>query len=112
VTVDDTPPKVTCFWTPNPFNPHTGQTSTLNYTLSEKCSININIYYSNGTLAKTLQTSTTKNAGTYTITWNGKNNSGSIVPAGTYTCRIYATDMAGNKVKPPTGYVTCTITVS
>jgi flagellar hook assembly protein FlgD len=110
VVVDTKLPTVTCSWSRNSFNPRSGQTSKLTYALSEKCTISIQIYDSAGNLVKTLLASITKNAGTYSTTWNGKNSSGVIVPAGIYTCKIYATDVAGNQVSPyPT---TCSIEVS
>jgi hypothetical protein len=81
VIVDTKSPVVTCSWSPNPFNPHTGQNSTLTYSISERCAVAIKIYNSNGTLVKTLQLSTTYDAGNYTILWDGKNNSGTVVSA-------------------------------
>jgi len=110
VVVDNTPPAVLCSWNPNPFNPHIGQTSTCTCMLSEKCSISIKIYNSASKLVKTLLAWTTKDAGTHNIIWDGTNNSGTVVAAGTYTCRIYATDTAGNQVSPYPKE--CTIQVS
>ena len=110
VVVDTTLPTVACSWSRSPFNPRSGQTSKLTYTLSEKCSIYIQIYDNAGNLVRTLLAPTTKNAGTFSVTWNGKDDSGVIVPSGTYSCKIFAEDMAGNQVSPyPT---TCPIVVS
>jgi len=109
VVVDLTAPAVTCSWSPTSFHPPT-QTSTLTYTLSEKCSVSIKLYNAAGTLVKTLLATTTKNAGTYTIVWDGRDNGGAIVPPGTYTCKIWATDMAGNRCSPYPK--TCTVTVT
>jgi flagellar hook assembly protein FlgD len=110
VVLDTTRPTVTCSWSRSTFNPRSGQTSKLTYTLSEKCSIYIQIYDSAGNLVRTLLAPTTKNKGTFSVTWNGKDDSGVIVPSGTYSCKIFAEDMAGNQVSPyPT---TCQIAVS
>jgi flagellar hook assembly protein FlgD len=110
VVLDTTRPTVTCSWSRSTFNPRSGQTSKLAYTLSEKCSIYIQIYDSAGNLVRTLLAPTTKNKGTFSVTWNGKDDSGVIVPSGTYSCKIFAEDMAGNQVSPyPTA---CQIAVS
>jgi len=110
VVVDTNLPAVTCSWSRSPFNPRSGQTSKLKCTLSEKCSIYIQIYDDAGNLVRTLLAPTTKAKGIFSVTWDGKDDSGVIVPSGTYSCKIFAEDMAGNQVSPyPT---TCPIVVS
>jgi len=88
---------------PDPFNPHSGQTTTINYTLSEKCYVMIKIYDPASRLIKILRA--TQSAGPNSMTWDGKVQ-GLIVPDGTYTYEINATDMAGNEATPEMGTVT------
>lgn len=96
ITVDTTSPTIEGIThSPDPFNPKAGQTTTISYTLSEKCTITIQIYDSVGNLVRTLK----KNqlAGANSMVWDGKNRYGKIVSDGTYTYKMYVTDTAGNK---------------
>ena len=68
---------------PNPFNP----TTTIKYSIPEANDIIINIYDINGTLINTLLNKK-QSAGTYEVTWNGKNNSHISVSSGIYLYRI------------------------
>jgi len=107
ITVDTTPPTITGVAdSPDPFNPKAGQTTTISYTLSEKCIVFIDIYDSAGNLMRTL--SKTQLAGANSMIWDGKDRFGDIVPDGTYTYKIYVKDMAGNKATtyPAIGTVT------
>jgi len=88
---------------PDPFNPHIGQTTTINYTLSEKCHVTIRIYDPAGRLIKILRA--TQPAGANSMTWDGKVQ-GLIVPDGEYRYEIHATDMAGNEATPAIGTIT------
>jgi len=88
---------------PDPFNPHIGQTTTINYTLSEKCHVTIKIYDPASRLIKILRA--TQLAGPNSMTWDGKVQ-GLIVPDGEYRYEIYATDMAGNEATPAIGTTT------
>jgi flagellar hook assembly protein FlgD len=101
VTVDTKPPNVTSVSvSPSSFNPVTGQTTTLNYTLSESCYVTIKIYNSTGALKRTLLNGALQTSGPRSIVWNGKDSLGNVVPPGTYTIKIYVSDKAGNKATP------------
>jgi hypothetical protein len=75
---------------PNPFNPST----TIKYGLPENSIVTIKIFNILGQEVKTL-VNTEKNAGTYSVTWNGDNNFGQKVTSGTYIYRV----VAGNFVQ-------------
>lgn len=70
---------------PNPFNPST----TIRYSLPEGLDVRIDIFDAKGVhiaeLANNFQ-----NPGTYTITWNGKNDNGASVSSGVYYTRVKA----------------------
>ncbi|MCH7974028.1 MAG: T9SS type A sorting domain-containing protein [Bacteroidetes bacterium] len=75
---------------PNPFNPST----VIKYALPEASFVTLKIYNMLGQEIKTLVNSD-KNAGTYTVQWNGDNNFGIKVASGTYIYRI----VTGNYVQ-------------
>jgi hypothetical protein len=64
---------------PNPFNPST----TIRYDMKEKGLVRIKIYNVAGELVRTL-VDEMKNAGAYSIAWDGRNNAGSGVASGIY----------------------------
>jgi len=70
---------------PNPFNPVT----TIHYQIPEATRVILKIYNILGQEVKTLVNEQLQ-AGTYSITWNGKNNSGVLVAGGVYIYRIRA----------------------
>ena len=72
---------------PNPFNPST----TIKYALPSAVSVSMVIYDINGKQVAEL-VNNRQNAGTYTVTWNGKNDHGAPVSSGVYYCRIIAGD--------------------
>lgn len=110
VTVDMQPPAVTgVSVSPSSFKPSIGQTTRINYTLSESCYVTIKIYDSTGALKKTLLEGVLQTSGPKSIVWNGRDNSNNIVPAGTYTIKMYVADRAGNKATPYP--ITKTVTV-
>ena len=101
VTVDTRRPAVTSVSVyPASFNPRTGQSTRINYTLSESCYITIKIYNSTGALKRTLLYNVLQTSGLHSVLWNGKDSSGVTVPAGTYTIKIYVIDKSGNKPTP------------
>lgn len=110
VVVDNKPPAVTSVAvSPISFNPRTGQTTRISYTLSESCYVTIRVYNSVGTLVRTLVNNALQTSGARSVTWNGKTSSGIIVPSGVYTIRISVADKAGNKASPYP--ITKTVTV-
>jgi flagellar hook assembly protein FlgD len=95
---------------PASFNPRIGQTTRINYALSESCYVTIKIYNNVGTLKRTLLNNVLQTSGLHSVVWNGKDGSGIIVSPGTYTIRIYVLDKAGNKATPYP--ITKTVTVT
>ncbi len=64
---------------PNPFNP----TTTINYAVAADGLVELNIYDVSGALVRTL-VDETKEAGTYSATWNGVANNGTRAASGVY----------------------------
>lgn len=64
---------------PNPFNNYIN----ISFTLSEKTRTRINVFDVSGQVVKTL-TDTDYDIGSYTVTWDGKNDSGVSVNKGIY----------------------------
>ena len=101
VTVDINPPTVTSVSVnPTSFKPSLGQKTTINYTLSESCYVTIKMFNSTGNLVKTRLNNVLQAAGPHSVVWNGRNDASKIVPAGTYTIRIWVVDNAGNRASP------------
>ncbi len=69
---------------PNPFNP----TTTISYLLPEPMSISLVVYDAAGRLVRVLVGNAYKAAGRHQVTWNGGDESGQIVAAGVYFCRL------------------------
>jgi hypothetical protein len=72
---------------PNPFNPETA----IEYQIAHPEDVEISIMNLQGQKVKTL-VQNFQNAGSYTIHWDGKNESGQPVTSGVYTCRFKAGD--------------------
>lgn len=68
---------------PNPFNPST----TITFSLAAKTDVQVVVYNLLGKQIRTL-VNATRNAGTYTIQWDGKDESGQALPTGMYFCRM------------------------
>ena len=79
---------------PNPFNPVT----QIRYQLEESAFIGLNVYDIRGRLVRTL-IQTDHPSGSYTITWDGNNNSGIAVSAGIYFCQFRSTGNDGSVVQ-------------
>ncbi|RKY84540.1 hypothetical protein DRQ11_11380, partial [candidate division KSB1 bacterium] len=77
---------------PNPFNPETN----INYKLSKSGRVSIRIYNLLGQQVRLL-VDEYKEAGYYTIKWDGKNNYGQEVPSGVYYYQIKADDFVQTK---------------
>jgi len=68
---------------PNPFR----TTTAITYGVAKKSEVDISVYDVTGRLVKTL-VSGVKDAGTYTIQWNGTDNYGHSLASGTYFLRM------------------------
>jgi len=75
---------------PNPFNP----TTIIKYAIPQNAVVTLSVYNMLGQKIKTL-VSEQKNAGTYSVQWNGDNEFGQKVSSGAYIYKI----TAGNFVK-------------
>ena len=85
---------------PDPFRPSTGQTTAIRYTLSEPATVSLRIYNSGGTLVRTLVSDVYQTILSNQAVWNGRNDSNALVPAGTYTYRLWVEDRALNRTSP------------
>ncbi len=70
---------------PNPFNPQT----TLRYALPEASQVMLSIYNLHGAALKTLLQAP-QSAGVHSVSWDGTDQQGKIVPAGIYLCQLQA----------------------
>lgn len=70
---------------PNPFNP----TTEINFSIPEDSNVNLKIFDITGKEVRALLDQNF-NAGTYSATWDGKNNRGEVLPSGVYFYRIEA----------------------
>jgi hypothetical protein len=77
---------------PNPFNP----TTAINFTLSAKENVTLAIYDVSGRLVKTL-VSGTRDLGTHSVTWDGRDNTGTTVGSGVYFYRLDAGKFSDTK---------------
>jgi C1A family cysteine protease len=84
---DQTPSYVTALEQnyPNPFN----GTTTIVYSVADRCNVVIAIYDASGRLVRVAERKQ-REAGRYTVTWNGKDGGGRAVASGVYFCRITA----------------------
>ena len=89
---------------PDPFRHHLGEVSKIHFTLldnlSGTCMVQAKIYNSVNTLVRMIKKKGVPcpaggDAGL--LKWDGKDKNGVLVPAGTYTYKIQATDNATNK---------------
>ena len=70
---------------PNPFNPQT----TIRYNLASRQHVMLRVYDVSGAVVRTL-VDESKPAGSYSLTWNGRDDHGSSVSSGVYFYRITA----------------------
>lgn len=72
-------------------------TAIINYELTDACQVNIDILDANGAVKKAY-TTTAPSLGTYTYTWDGKDNAGAVVSDGPYTVRLTAALLSNTSV--------------
>lgn len=81
-----------------PYVDHYKDTTTVSFRLSEPVSrVQMRIYNRSGSLVRTVATGARATAGATKVTWNGRNNAGAGVPAGSYRYRLETVDVAGNE---------------
>lgn len=76
--------------TPDPFNPANGEQSTIQFTVSSDHTQTVSILKGYDVVRTWTTTQEIKGAGTYTWTWDGKDNNGNVVGDGAYTYQIEA----------------------
>jgi flagellar hook assembly protein FlgD len=69
--------------------------STLRYTVGTKATVSVVVQDASRITVRTLRSASTQNAGSYSITWDGKGASGAALPAGDYAFLITATTSVG-----------------
>ena len=77
---------------PNPFNPST----LIKFDMKDKGFVALKVYNVAGQLVRTLVNGT-KDAGSHTITWDGKNNRGGAVASGIYFYKMETKDFSQTK---------------
>jgi hypothetical protein len=75
---------------PNPFNPET----TIRFDLPETGLVEISVYDITGKLVKVL-VNESKHAESYSVTWDGNDSAGNLIPSGIYFCRMEAQTASG-----------------
>ncbi len=78
---------------PNPFNP----TTQISYNLPQNVTVSLKIYNIMGKEVKTLVNNQLQSPGSYTVQWDGRDNSGNMVASGTYLYRIQASHFTETK---------------
>jgi fibronectin-binding autotransporter adhesin len=73
----------------NVIDPTKAETTTLRYTLTQSGSVTVYVFDLKGDIVNILQHGT-QAAGSYTVTWDGKNRGGRIVARGVYFIKIVA----------------------
>jgi len=77
---------------PNPFNP----TTTIEYEIQKKDNVKIDIYDITGSLVNTV-VNETKDVGSYSVIWDGKNSNGLEVSSGAYFYQLVVGDFISTK---------------
>ena len=78
---------------PNPFNP----TTLISYSLPREAPVTFEVYNMLGVKARTLLSGEMRSAGTYTVSWDGKNDAGVSMPSGVYLYRVVAGSYLASK---------------
>jgi hypothetical protein len=78
---------------PNPFNPIT----TIKYDLAKTGKVELKIYNVLGQEVRTLIANQIQETGKYTISWDGRDNSGKMVSSGMYIYRLRTNDFVKSR---------------
>ncbi len=93
----------------NPFAiyPAYGQQANIDFNISTAANVTIEIISPTGALIRTIQTNVLLQAGSHTVSWNGKDNSGkTVVIAGDYKIKITATIPSSSSLNIKEGNIT------
>ena len=90
-----TAPNITNLYaSPNPFNPNS-ESTRIYFNLDKQASVTVSILDGTNTI-RTLTSTNTLSAGTYSYDWNGRHADGYMVSDKYYTARVLASNGAGN----------------
>ena len=78
---------------PNPFNP----TTLISFSLPKEAPVTFEVYNMLGVKIRTLMAGENRSAGTYTISWDGRNDAGVGMPSGVYLYRVLAGSYVASK---------------
>jgi hypothetical protein len=79
---------------PNPFNPST----TISFSITKKARVRLNVYDVTGRHVRELLDED-RDAGTWSISWDGCNDDSAVCVSGTYFCRMETDDKYSTTVK-------------
>lgn len=88
-------PVVTVSASPLSFDPTDGETTSVNYSLNTTANLRVDIKQGSS-VVKTLRSLASQNAGSYSLVWDGRNTSGTVMGLGTYTAEVYAVNNSGS----------------
>ncbi len=66
------------------FNPTAGQSVSISYVLLDKADVQVNIHDPDSTLVRTLEPKRSQASGRHSVTWDGKDQDGTVVPDEAY----------------------------
>ena len=78
---------------PNPFNP----TTLISFSLPKEAPVTFEVYNMLGVKVRSLLSGETRSAGTYTLSWDGRNDAGVSMPSGVYLYRVVAGSYLASK---------------
>ena len=74
-----------------------GSGAVITYGVSQACNVTVEVMNISGRVIKTLAIAEAATAGTHTLSWNLRSNSGTVVPSGMYLVRIDAAAENGQR---------------
>ncbi len=99
--------------TPPAFAPASGQTTTVTYSMPSACYTRVEIVRDSDvtpgmTLVRTLRNWMPRPAGSESLVWDGRDDSGAVVSQGSYLVHVQATFAAGLVINYATSWLTVT----
>jgi len=96
-------PNVTnAYVSPDEFDASEGETTRMYYTTNTCADVTVKVYNSSNTLVKTLKDSVYECAGTYNVSWNGRNSSSTLMSDAVYTIKVTASNSKGSDTEQDT----------